>query len=55
MAKIGTFILLGLIIGSISFSLFLFLDTQTITVISESGGAVIAGDIEFYVEHIGNH
>jgi len=55
MVKIGTVILLGLIIGSISFSLFLFLDTQTITVISESGGAVIAGDVEFYVEHIGNH
>tara|TARA_B100000809_G_scaffold153380_1_gene150724 strand:- start:427 stop:981 length:555 start_codon:yes stop_codon:yes gene_type:complete len=55
MAKIGTFILLGLIIGSISFSLFLFLDTATITVISESGGAVIAGDVKFYVEHIGNY
>jgi len=55
MAKIGTFILLGLIIGSISFSLFLFLDTATITVISESGGAVIAGDVKFYVEQIGNY
>ena len=55
MAKIGTFILLGVIAGSVTFSFFLFLDYQPVTVISESGGIMIAGDVEFYVQHIGNY
>ena len=55
MAKIGTFILLGVIVGSVTFSFFLFLDSQPVTVISESGEITIAGDVEFYVQHIGNY
>jgi len=55
MAKIGTFIIFGIIIGSVTFSFFLFLDTQTLTIISESEEIMIAGDVEFYVQHIGNY
>ena len=55
MAGIGTFIILGIVIGSICVSMYLFLDAQFVDVIEESGDSIIVGDVEFYINHIGNY
>ena len=55
MAGIGTFIMLGIVIGSISVSMYLFLDNQFVDIFEESGGSITVGNVEFYVNHIGNY
>ena len=55
MAGIGTFIMLGIVIGSICVSLYLFLDYRFVDIIGESDSSITVGDVEFYVNHIGNH
>ncbi len=55
MAGIGTFIMLGIVVGSICFSLYLFLDGQFVDIIEETDSSITVGNVEFYVNHIGNH
>ena len=55
MAGIGTFIMLGIVVGSICVSMYLFLDNQVVNVTEESGDAITMGDVEFYVSYIGNN
>jgi hypothetical protein len=55
MAGIGTFIMLGIVIGSICISMYLFLGDRFVDIISESGDSITVGDVEFYVNHIGNY
>ena len=55
MAGIGTFIMLGIVIGSICVSMYLFLDNQFVDIFEESGGSITVGNVEFYVNHIGNY
>ena len=52
MIRFGTLIILGLVIGSVSFSMFLFIDNLTIDVTSESGEPVIVDDIVFDVQFV---
>ena len=54
MAGISTFILLGIVIGSISFSMFLFLDNQIITLTPESSESVKVGGVNFDVQYVAN-
>ena len=55
MAGIGTFIALGIVVGSICFSMYLFLDTQTVTLTGEPGNSITIGNVEFNISHIGNY
>ncbi len=55
MAGIGTFIMLGIVVGSICISLYLFLDGQFVDIIEETDSSITVGDVEFYVNHVGNH
>ena len=55
MVGIGTFIMLGIVIGSICVSMYLFLDNQVVDIFEESGGSITVGNVEFYVNHIGNY
>ena len=55
MVGIGTLITLGIVIGSICVSLYLFLDYRFIDITGESGGSITVGNVEFYVNHIGNY
>ena len=55
MAGIGTFIMLGIVVGSICVSMYLFLDNQVVNVTEESGDSITMGNVEFYVSYIGNH
>ena len=55
MAGIGTIIMLGVVIGSICFSMYLFLDEQTVTITEESDSSITVGGVEFFISHIGNH
>ena len=55
MLGIGTFIMLGIVIGSISVSMYLFLDNQFVDIFEESSGSITVGNVEFYVNHIGNY
>ena len=55
MLGIGTLIMLGIVIGSICVSMYLFLDNQFVDIIEESGGSITIGGVEFYVNHIGNY
>ena len=55
MVGIGTLIMLGIVVGSICISMYLFLDYRFVDVIEESGGSVTVGGVEFYVNHIGNY
>tara|TARA_B100001750_G_scaffold199109_1_gene172557 strand:+ start:61 stop:621 length:561 start_codon:yes stop_codon:yes gene_type:complete len=55
MAGIGTFIMLGIVVGSICVSMYLFLDERFIDITGESDGSVTVGDVKFYVNHIGNY
>jgi len=47
--------MLGIVIGSISVSMYLFLDNQFVDIFEESGGSITVGNVEFYVNHIGNY
>jgi len=55
MAGIGTFIMLGIVVGSICFSLFLFLDERLVDITEESGDSVTVNNVEFNISHIGNY
>ena len=55
MAGIGTFIMLGIVIGSISVSMYLFLDGQIVTITGEPGNSIMVGNVEFNIIHIGNY
>ena len=55
MVGIGTLIMLGIVIGSICISMYLFLGDRFVDIIEESGGSVTVGGVEFYVNHIGNY
>ena len=47
MVGFGTLVILGIVIGSISVSMFVFLENQTISITSELGDPVIVGNVEF--------
>jgi len=55
MAGIGTVIMLGIVIGSICVSMYLFLDEQIITITGEPGNSITVGNVEFNITHIGNY
>jgi len=55
MAGIGTFIMLGVVVGSICISLFLFLDERLVDITEESGDSVTVNNVEFNISHIGNY
>jgi len=52
MIGFGTLVLLGVVIGSISVSMFWFMDNLTIDVTSESGELVQVGGVEFDVQFV---
>ena len=55
MAGIGTFIMLGIVIGSICVSMYLFLDSQLVDITEESGDSITVNNVEFNISHIGNY
>jgi len=55
MAGIGTFIMIGIVVGSICISLSLFLDERLVDITEESGDSVIVNNVEFNISHIGNY
>ena len=55
MAGIGTFIMLGVVVGSICISLSLFLDERLVDITEESGDSLIVNNVEFIISHIGNY
>ena len=55
MAGIGTFIMLGIVVGSICISLSLFLDERLVDITEESGDSVTVNNVEFNIRHIGNY
>ena len=52
MIRFGALLLLGLVIGSVSVSMFIFIDNTTIDVTPESGEHVQVGDIKFDVQFV---
>jgi len=54
MAGIGTFIMLGIVVGSICISLYLFLDERLVDITEESGDSITVNNVEFIISHIGN-
>ena len=55
MAGIGTFIMLGIVVGSICVSMYLFLATQTATITGDPGNQITVGYVEFDITHVGNY
>ena len=55
MVGIGTLIMLGIVIGSICISMYLFLGDRFVDIIEESDDMITVGGVEFYVNHIGNY
>jgi hypothetical protein len=55
MAGIGTFIMLGIVVGSICISLSLFLDGRLVDITEESGDSVTVNNVEFNIRYIGNY
>jgi len=55
MAGIGTFIMLGIVVGSICISLYLFLDSRLIDITEEPGDSINVNNVEFIISHIGNY
>jgi len=47
--------MLGIVVGSICFSLFLFLDERLVDITEESGDSVIVNNVEFNISYIGNY
>ena len=47
MVGIGTFIMLGIVVGSICISLYLFLDERLVDVTEESGDLLTVNNVEF--------
>jgi len=52
MIGFGTLVILGVVIGSVSFSMIWFIDNLTIDVTSESGELVQVGGVEFDVQFV---
>ena len=52
MIGFGTLVILGIVIGSISFSMFLFIDNLTVNVTSESGEPVKVDDVVFDIQFV---
>jgi len=55
MVGIGTFIMLGIVVGSICVSMYLFLDNQLVDITEESGDSITVNNVEFNIRHIGNY
>tara|TARA_B100000745_G_scaffold193312_1_gene127244 strand:- start:1389 stop:1937 length:549 start_codon:yes stop_codon:yes gene_type:complete len=55
MIGFGTLVMLGLVIGSISVSMFIFTDNLTAEVTVESGGIIQVGDVEFDIQYVSNY
>ena len=55
MIGFGTLIVLGIIVCSVSVSMFLFLDNLTVDVTSELGEPVKIDDVEFDVQFVSNY
>ena len=55
MLGIGTLIMLGIVIGSICISMYLFLDDRFVDITGEPNDTITVGGVEFYVNHIGNY
>ena len=55
MAGICTFIMLGIVIGCISVSRYLFLDEQLVDITEEAGDLITVNNVEFNISHIGNY
>ena len=55
MVGIGTFIMLGIVVGSICVSIYLFLDSRIVDITEEPDGSITLGDVKFHVNHIGNY
>ena len=55
MVGIGTFIMLGIVVGSICVSMYLFLDNQLVDITEESGDSITVNNVEFNISHIGNY
>ena len=55
MVGIGTLIMLGIVVGSICISMYLFLDDRYVDITGESYDTITVGGVEFYVNHIGNY
>ena len=55
MAGIGTFIMIGVVVGSICISLSLFLDERLVDITEESGDSVTVNNVEFNISYIGNY
>ena len=55
MVGIGTFIMLGIVVGSICVSMYLFLDSQLVDITEESGASITVNNGEFNISHIGNY
>jgi len=55
MVGIGTFIMLGIVAGSICISLYLFLDERLVDITEESGDSITVNNVEFIISHIGNY
>jgi len=55
MVGIGTFIMLGIVVGSICISLYLFLDEQLVDITEESGDLITVNNVEFNISYIGNY
>jgi hypothetical protein len=55
MIGFGTLVILGVVIGSVSVSMFLFVDNLTIDVTSEPGEPVQVGDVKFDVQFVSNY
>jgi len=55
MIGFGTLVILGVVIGSVSVSMLLFVDNLTIDVTSEQGEPVQVGDVKFDVQFVSNY
>jgi len=55
MVGIGTLIMLGIVVGSICISMYLFFDDRYVDITGESYDMITVGGVEFYVNHIGNY
>ena len=55
MIGFGTLVILGIVIGSVSASMFLFIDNLTVDITSESGEPVQVGDIKFDIQFVSNY
>ena len=55
MGGFGTLVILGIVICSISVSMFFFVDNLTIDVTSESGESIQIDDVEFDVQFVSTY